>query len=88
MYLFAFNCKINLIILYNIINMRAQVKDLLPGNSGFNMEIICNCMEPIYVERQQPTKKYKKVGKEARAKLIRCIQNGWSIINVRDIFIT
>lgn len=29
--------------------MRAQVKELLSENTGFDIEIICNCMEPIYV---------------------------------------
>lgn len=40
-------------------------------------------MVPVYVQTVLAAKKYKKVGKEVRAKLLRFIQKGWTIINVR-----
>lgn len=66
--------------------MRAQVTAVLPNTTKPSIEIICNPLEPIFVALRRPTKHYKKVGKEARAKLLRCIQNGWSIINVAKKF--
>ena len=63
--------------------MRAEVKTIEAGCSpSCKVELVFNYMEPIYVEHHQATKKYKKVGKEAKAKLLKCIQKGWSIINV------
>jgi hypothetical protein len=37
------------------------------------MTLVCNELEPVYVEHRFASKKYKKVGKESRAKLIKCI---------------
>lgn len=37
------------------------------------IQLVSNHLEPLYVEYSPATKKYRKVGKEARAKLIRFI---------------
>ena len=68
--------------------MRAEIKDIesaLPRSQ--QISLVFKQMTPIYVEPRQTTKRYKKVGKEVKAKLLRCIQKGWSIINVRIYFI-
>lgn len=62
--------------------MRAEVVDLAAESAVRNVEIVCNQLEPEYVERVPATKKYRKVGKETRSKLLRFIQSGWSIVNV------
>ena len=48
-YLPSFNCSISLIILYNIINMRAGFVDLEEGARPQRVELICNQVEPLYV---------------------------------------
>jgi hypothetical protein len=63
--------------------MRAILKTIQPSSPQTQqIQLICNQVEPQYVTQRKTTKKYKKVGKEVRAKLIRCILNGWTIINV------
>lgn len=62
--------------------MRAVVQTLPYGLPASPVEVICNQLEPVLVSPRRPAKHYKKVGKEVRAKLLKCVQNGWSIINV------
>ena len=67
--------------------MRAAVQEIEPSTTVPAIEIICNQMEPVYVSANLATKKYKKVSKVARARLLKCIEKGWSIINVTIITI-
>ena len=65
--------------------MRAEFKAIPEGTVAPPIVLLCNSIEPVYVEPRLASKKYKKVGKEVKSKLLRCIQNGWSIINVTII---
>lgn len=47
-----------------------------------HIEVICSKMEPIMIEHRFPVKRYKKVSQQARERVIRCIECGWTIINV------
>lgn len=62
--------------------MRTVAIDILPNTRAPPIELVCNKVEPVFVETRLALKKYKKVSKEARARLLRCIEKGWSIINV------
>lgn len=54
--------------------MRAEIKIINEdATSGQQIQLVCNEMTPIYVEHHFAGKRYKKVGKEAREKLLRCI---------------
>lgn len=62
--------------------MRAGFVEMSEVSKAPKVEVVCNSIEPIYVEARLATKKYKKVSKQAKFRLLRCIENGWSIINV------
>jgi hypothetical protein len=62
--------------------MRAVVQEITPQDNQFAVIVICNKIEPHYVETRLATKKYKKVSRAAKARLLKCIEKGWSIINV------
>lgn len=53
--------------------MRTVAIDILPNTRVPQIELVCNKVEPVYVETCLASKKYKKVSKEARARLLRCI---------------
>ena len=53
--------------------MRASFKEIEEGQHPPQIQLAFQEMTPIYVEHRQATKKYKKVGKEVRTKLLRCI---------------
>ena len=67
--------------------MRATIQELSPNQYVPAIQIIYNQMEPVYVEPHLATKKYKKVSKAARARLLKCIEKGWTIINVTSYII-
>lgn len=63
--------------------MRAVIQEITPQENQSAIIVICNKIEPHYVETRLASKKYKKVSKAAKARLLKCIEKGWSIINVK-----
>ena len=67
--------------------MRAGVMEIVSDIPVHRIELVYNTIDPHFVESRLATKKYRKVSKEAKFRLLKCIENGWSIINVRLLII-
>lgn len=65
--------------------MRATYQELMPAQTPPPIQLICNQIEPVYVAARIASKQYRKVSKKTKAHLLKCIQKGWSIINVNLI---